>query len=60
MVLLDLTDVGSWKRTRTRGGIRLDLTLDPTLDAEARAAIDAASRQLVATVETRGSVVPGS
>ena len=60
VVLHDLADVGSWKRTRTRSGVRLTLAVDPELSAAAREAIDVAARRLIDTIETQGSVVPGS
>lgn len=60
VVLCDLADVGSWKRTRARGGIELTLDVDPSLPADARVAVDKAAQRLLATFETSGAVAPAS
>ena len=60
VVLCDLADVGSWKRTVTRSGVRLSLKVDASLSRTARAAIEEASQRLVDAIETNGSVAPGS
>jgi hypothetical protein len=45
-VLCDLADVGTWKRTVTRDGVRVELMVDAGLPADARAANDAAAADL--------------
>lgn len=51
VVIHDLQDVGSWKRTREKSGPRIDLVVDDSLSRTARAAIGEAVDHLATKID---------
>jgi len=51
VVVSGLEDVGAWKRVRDRGGVRIRLSVDPTLSRAARNGIDAAVERLLSIID---------